>query len=47
VGLPVNVEWLRSITPLTVLKWGAVAFLYAIAILFVINVVIATFDAWL
>ena len=37
--------WVRTVKPGTPLKWGGVILAYAIAVLFIINVVIATFEA--
>jgi hypothetical protein len=38
-------NWLRTIKPGDALKWGGVVLAYCIAILFIINVIIATFEA--
>ena len=39
-------EWWQNITPGTALKWGAVVFAYALAILFVISVILAMFGVY-
>jgi hypothetical protein len=39
-------EWLSSITPGQVLKWGGVVFAYAIGILIVISIVLAMFGVY-
>lgn len=38
-------NWARTVKPGAALKWGGVILAYAIAVLFVINVIIATFEA--
>jgi hypothetical protein len=38
-------DWLRAIEPGDALKWGGVVLAYSIAILFIVNVVIATLEA--
>ncbi len=37
--------WVRTIKPGDALKWGGVILAYAIAILFLVNVIIATVEA--
>jgi len=39
-------EWWKHITPLTMLKWGAVVFAYALAILFIVSVILAMFGVY-
>lgn len=39
-------DWLRSVTPGEVLKWGGVVFAYCIGILIVISIVLAMFGVY-
>lgn len=41
-----NVEWLKYVTFRNALKVGAVIFLYALAILFLISIVLAMFGVY-
>ena len=40
-------EWLRHLTFRNACKALALGLLYSLAILFIVNVIIATFEAWL
>ena len=38
-------NWVRTIRPGVALKWGGVVFAYALAVLLVVNIIIATVEA--
>lgn len=39
-------EWLASLKPGQVLKWGGVVFAYILAFLFILNIVLAMFGVY-